>query len=155
LIQSLFVSIWIVAATLAAVYFGVTMDLGKSAGDAQHEAKPPTPIKLRPMTVPVVVEGLVQGYILTQLTISVKTELLKKLPQPPELLLTDEVFKTLYGEVQIDFRRVQKTDLAKLAAQIAKNIDARVGAPAADDVFIQEMHYMNKRDASPEAQGHH
>jgi hypothetical protein len=98
LIQSLFVSIWIVAATLAAVYFGVTMDLGNSAGEAQQEAKPPTPIKLKSMTVPVIAEGAVQGYILTQITISVKPELMKNLPQPPELLLTDEVFKTIYGE---------------------------------------------------------
>jgi hypothetical protein len=155
LIQSLFVSIWIVAATLAAVYFGVTMELGKPAGEAQQEAKPPTQIKLKSMTVPVVAEGAVQGYILTQITISLKTELMKSLPQPPELLLTDEVFRTIYGEEQIDFKRIQKTDLGKLAAQIGGNINARVGAPVADNVFIQELHYMNKRDASPEAQSHH
>ncbi len=155
MIQSLFVSIWIVAATLAAVYFGVTMDLGKPAGEAQQEAKPPTPIKLKSMTVPVIAEGAVQGYILTQITISVKPEFMKNLPQPPELLLTDEVFKTIYGEEQIDFKRIQKTDLGKLAAEIGKNIDARIGAPVADDVFIQELHYMSKRDTSPEAQGRH
>jgi hypothetical protein len=155
LIRALATSVWIVSITLAAAYFGHTMQRpGPAHGAAEQVANAPTTIKIKSMTVPVVGEGTVQGYILTQLTISAKSDLLKTLPQPPELLLSDEVFKTLYAEEQIDFKHIEKTDLSKLSQKIRDNINSRVGAVIAEDVFIQELHYMSKKDASAETQLH-
>ena len=94
MIRALAISIWIVSITLAAVYFGHSMkSSGAAHGAAEQVANAPTTIKIKSMTVPVVGDGTVQGYILTQLTISAKPDLLKTLPQPPDLLLGDEVFK--------------------------------------------------------------
>ncbi len=155
MIRSLAISVWIVAITLAAAYFGHTMQSsGPAHGAAEQVANAPTAIKIKSMTVPVVGGGTVQGYILTQLTISAKSDLLKTLPQPPDLLLSDEVFKTLYAEEQIDFKHIEKTDLGKLSQKIRDNINSRVGAVLAEDVFIQELHYMSKQDVSVEAQLH-
>jgi hypothetical protein len=156
LIRSLAISVWIVSITLAAAYFGHTMKSSAPAhgAAAEHVANAPTTVKIKSMTVPVVGDGTVQGYVLTQLTISAKPDLLKTLPQPPELLLSDEAFKTVYAEEQIDFKHIQKTDLAKLSQKIRDNINSRVGAVVAEDVFIQELHYMSKKDASAEAQLH-
>jgi hypothetical protein len=89
---------------------------------------------------------------LTQLSISAKADLLKTLPQLTDVLLGDEVFKTLYAEEQVDFKHIEKTDLAKLSQKIRDNINSRAGAVVAEDVFIQELHYMSKHDASPEGQ---
>ena len=156
MIRSLAISVWIVAITLAAAYFGHTMKSSEPANGATAEqvANAPTTVKIKSMTVPVVGGGTVQGYVLTQLTILAKPDLLKTLPQPPDLLLSDEVFKTLYAEEQIDFKHIEKTELGKLSQKIRDNINSRVGAVVAEDVFIQELHYMSKQDASVEAQLH-
>jgi len=106
------------------------------------------------MTVPVISSGALQGYVLTEISISTKSDLLKTLPQPPELLLSDEVFKTLYADEQIDFKHIEKTDLAKLSQKIRDNINSRAGAVVAEDVFIQELHYMSKEDVR-ESQTNH
>jgi hypothetical protein len=151
MLRSLLVSLWIVSATLGATYFGAMMQGGKPEAESPQIAKP-APIKLKSMTVPVVSGGAVQGFVLTQLTVSARPDLLKNLPQPPELLLNDEAFKTIYGEEQIDFKRMDKLDLVKLSKQICDNINKRAGAPVADDVFIQELHFMSKHDASAEGQ---
>ena len=66
---------------------------------------------------------------------------------PPELR-----FKTLYAEEQVDFKHIEKTDLARLSQKIRDSINSRAGAVVAEDVFIQELHYMSKSDASPEGQ---
>lgn len=66
--------------------------------------------------------------------------------------LGDEVFKTLYAEEQVDFKHIEKTDLARLSQKIRDSINSRAGAVVAEDVFIQELHYMSKSDASPEGQ---
>ena len=119
---------------------------------AEEAGKGLTAVKLKSITVPVVANGALQGYVLTQLSISAKADLLKNLPQPPDVLLGDEVFRTLYAEEQVDFKHIEKTDLARLSQKIRDNINSRAGAVVAEDVFIQELHYMSKHDASPEGQ---
>ncbi len=155
MIRSLLASVWIVAVTLAAAYFGHTMQGPRSASEAAQGAKQPTVVKLGTVTVPVIASGALQGYILTEISISAKTDLLKDLPQPPDLLLNDEAFKTLYGEEQIDFKHIEKTDLTILSQKIRNNINKRAGAAVAEDVFIQGLHYMSKHDASVEGQTRH
>jgi hypothetical protein len=155
LLQGLIVSIWILLVTLGAVYMGSTMHAGKTAPEGEHAAKVVAPIKLKPMTVPVIAGGSIQGFVLMQISINANQELVKALPQPPDLLLNDEVFKTIYAEEQVDFKRLNKQDLPKLSKQICENINKRAGAPVAEDAFIQELHYMSKKDASAEAQTPH
>lgn len=152
MLRSLLVSIWIVSATLGATYFGATMQGGSSPAEEPTAAAKPTPIKLKSMTVPVVSGGAIQGFVLTQLSVLARPDLLKNLPQPSDLLLNDEAFKTIYGEEQIDFRRMEKLDLVKLSKKICDSINKRAGAPVVEDVFFQELHFMNKHDASAEAQ---
>ena len=150
MIKGLLTAVWIVAITLASVYAGRMMQRPQSA-ESQQPAKSNAPIKVKSVTVPVIHAGEIQGYVLTELAIMLKPELPKSFPQPPDLLVNDEVFRTIYGEEQIDFKRVQKTDLANLSKKICENINKRAGAPVAEDVFIQELHYMTKQDANTQA----
>ena len=60
-------------------------------------------VKIKLMSVPIVGHGAVQGYVLAQLVFTVDTPLYKQLPEPAEIFLTDEAFKTIYGEEGIDF----------------------------------------------------
>ncbi len=152
MLRSLVASIWIVSVTLGAAYMGAAMQDGKSTAETAAPAKAATPIKLKSITVPVIAKGAVQGFVITQIAVAVKPELLKALPQPPEYLLNDEAFKTIYAEEQIEFTRIEKTDLIKLSKKICDNINKHAGAPVAEDVFIQELHYLSKQDASAEGQ---
>ena len=93
MIRSLLISVWIVSVTLAAAYFGHTMQSAPRAPGTEEAGKGLTAVKLKSITVPVVADGALQGYVLTQLSISAKPDLLKNLPQPPDVLLGDEVFK--------------------------------------------------------------
>jgi hypothetical protein len=152
LIRGLIASLWILSMTLASVYVGTMMQGNGASPETAQSNQTSTPVRLKSMTVPVIAGGALQGYVLTQIAVSVKPDLLKNLPQPPELLLNDEVFKAVYSEEQIDFQHMQKQDLAGLSKKIRENINSRAGAPVADDVFIQELHYMSKKDASAEVQ---
>ena len=145
MIRNLIVSIWIAGLTLASAYFGSRMQLGMAGADPATSATPPTSIVLKSITVPVIASGTIQGYVLTQITVSAKTALLKSLPQPAELALSDAVFKAIYAEDQIDFQHLKKQDLPKLSKKIVDAINIKVGAPLAEEVFIQELHYLSKR----------
>ena len=88
-----------------------------------------------------------QGYVLTQIALVTKRDLLKTLPQPAEVVVADFVFKTLYAEEQVDFKHLTKQDLKKLSKTILESVNADAGVPSVENVFIQELHYLNKQEA--------
>lgn len=78
MIRSLLMSVWIVAVTLAAVYFGHAMKGSPPQPGAEHASKAsPTTIKLKSFTVPVVTGGTLQGHVMTQVSISANSDLVK------------------------------------------------------------------------------
>ncbi len=147
MIRSLALSIWIVGVTLAAAYFGATLSF-HSPPPALPAEEAPAQITLKALTVPIIANGAMQGYVLAQITLTMKRDLLKAMPQPPDLAVTDAVFKTLYAEEQVDFKNLKKQDLDKLTKAITESVNARAGGPVVDNVFIQELHYLSKQEAS-------
>ena len=150
--RNLAVSIWILCLTLGFAYFGSKMQREPAAANSQPAADAPTLIALKAMTVPVIANGAMQGYVLAQISVSATPEALKTLPQPADVLIADSVFNTLYAEEQVDFKHLQKQDLSKLSNKILENINAKAGVPLASGVFIQELHYLSKQEVGAAAQ---
>jgi hypothetical protein len=44
----------------------------------------------------------------------------------------------------MDFKHLEKQDLETLSKKILESINARAGAPLVADVYIKELHYLNK-----------
>ncbi len=146
MIRSLALSLWIVGATLAAVYFGATLSFNSSHQEPNAE-EGPAQMTFKAVTVPIIANGAMQGYVLAQVTLTMKRGLLKTLPQPPDLAVADAIFKTLYAEEQVDFKNLKKQDLDKLSKAILESVNSRAGKPVAENVFIQELHYLSKQEA--------
>ncbi|MFY9643017.1 MAG: hypothetical protein WAK07_19270 [Rhodomicrobium sp.] len=152
MMRNLAVSIWILCLTLGFAYFGAKMQREPAAANSQPAADAPTLIALKAMTVPVIANGAMQGYVLAQISVSATPEALKTLPQPADVLIADSVFNTLYAEEQVDFKHLRKQDLSKLSNKILENINAKTGVPLASGVFIQELHYLSKQEVGAAAQ---
>ncbi len=148
MIRNLAVSFWILSLTLASGYFGARMPRDFATAISQPSADAPSLIALKSMTVPVIANGAMQGYVLAQISVSASAEWLKTLPQPADLLIADSVFKTLYAEEQVDFKHLGKQDLSKISKKILESINAKAGVPLASDVFIQELHYLSKQEVA-------
>ncbi len=145
--RTIFVSIWILSVTLASAYMGATLQLRSTAHVSEPVDDGPALITLKSMTVPVIANGEMQGYVLADMTLSLKRDLLKTMPQPPDLVVSDAVFKTVYAEEQVDFRHLKKQDLGKLSKSIAESVNAKAGVPVVESVLIQELHYLSKQEA--------
>lgn len=146
MIRSAAVSIWIASLALISAYFGATVSFHSEQTPPPGEEGPAL-ITLKSLTVPVIANGTMQGYVLTQIALATKRDLLKTLPQPPEIAVADFVFRTLYAEEQVDFKHLTKQDLNKLSKTILESVNARAGVPLVENVFIQELHYLNKHEA--------
>jgi hypothetical protein len=145
-IRSLALSAWIVGVTLAAAYFGATVSFHSAPAKGPAE-EGPMQMTLKSMSVPVIANGVMQGYVLAQVTLTLKRDLLKTLPQPPEFPIADSVFKVLYAEEQVDFKHLKKQDLDKVSNAILESVNARAAGPLVENVYIQELHYLSKQEA--------
>jgi ATP-dependent Lon protease len=138
--------VWVCLVTLGAAYGAFLwqvnakpVDPSQKGFNANKEA-----VKTRMISVPIIMENALQGYVMAQLTFTIDSKINKEMPIKAQEYLLDEAFKVIYSEGAIDFRKAKKQDLVGMSKKIADNANKRFGSPLVDDVLIQELNYLPK-----------
>lgn len=146
MIKTIALGFWICAVTLASTWAGAHF-LGGDSGKAEG---PPAEsffgglaeVKPRPVSVPMIVDGAIQGYVMAQLAFTVKKETLDKLSVKPDVFIVDETFKTIYEGESVDFKRLKKQDIEAIAKKIKENVNRRFGSAFVEDVLFEDLNYV-------------
>lgn len=107
--------------------------------------------KLEPLTVPMIGGGAVNGYVLARLVFTADAGAIRALPIEPEPIVADEAFREIYENGQVEFGRLAKYNLDKMASAIRENANERLGPDFVKDVLIEEINYFD-RDAAKAGQ---
>ena len=102
--------------------------------------------KAPPLTVPVVVEGRLQGYLIVQLALMGPAAAMKAQAIPPEVLLSSEAFTMLFSDERIDFRKLEKYDLRAFSSEAKDRLVKRVGDGVVTEVMVDDFNYVSKDD---------
>jgi len=103
-------------------------------------------MKTRMVSVPVMSDGQVLGYVVARLQFSAVTEELKASTVQPEPFVADEAFKRIYDTTPGDMKAGRKQALRVLTAYIASGVNKRLGRNVIKDVFIDSWTYLSKQD---------
>jgi hypothetical protein len=145
MIKLLAVGLWVCAVTLASGYAAVTWQAGRSPEpEAEKFFGGLDYVKTKMISVPVIADGAVQGYVIAQFVFTIDASLLKKLSIKPDVFLVDEAIRTIYAGEGFDFRQMKKHDLPVLSKAIADSVNARFGARFVEEVLIQDLNYLPK-----------
>jgi len=101
---------------------------------------------LKPVNVPILFEGALQGYVVAKLVFTADGDTLRRLPVPPHPFLVDEAFRALYADETLDFRNLERYDLDSLTEHLKKVTNQRIGQKVVQDVLVEEFNYFNKED---------
>ncbi|PVB62699.1 hypothetical protein [Labrenzia sp. 011] len=101
---------------------------------------------LNPVNVPILFDGILQGYVVAKLVFTADGEVLHRLPVPPHPFLIDEAFRVLYSDSQLDFRNLERYDLEKFTEDLKEKTNARMGRSVIRDVLVEELNYFDKED---------
>jgi hypothetical protein len=145
-VKYIFVGIWVCAVTLGAAY-GVMYWRAQQQQAAAHPIAPKIEIeqiKTKMISVPLVLNGTVHGYVLAQFTFTVEAKAANALPVKPDIYLVDEAFRLIYAGEAIDFRTLRKPDVAALGRLIKESVNKRFGTELVKEVFVQELNYVPK-----------
>lgn len=146
MIKVVFVGLWVCLVTLGATYAVVSWHTTR-APEPEHKAFGGLEsVRTRMISVPVVADGTVQGYVMAQFVFTADANAMRRLSVKPDVFLLDEAFKTIYGSDRIDFRKSRKQDLPGLAKDIADNVNKRLGVALIEEVLVQELNYVSKED---------
>jgi len=103
-------------------------------------------LKTRVLSVPMVENGAVQGYIVARFTYTVEAKTMHQLAVPPEPYVVDEAFRRIYADERLDFRKLARYDLSILTAAIKQRVNERMQAEIVQDVLIEDFNYVSREE---------
>jgi len=102
--------------------------------------------KTRALSVPMVENGGVQGYIVARFVYTVEARTLHQLNVPPEPFVVDEAFRRIYADDRLDFRKLSRYDLSILTTAIKQRVNERMQADVVQDVLVEDFNYVSKEE---------
>jgi hypothetical protein len=147
MIKPILTGVWVCAATMGAAYLGAAWQRPAVVAGPQDAHGPSgdlTPVRTRMISVPVVADGGIRGYVVAQFAFMSSAKLMRQLSVKPDLYVLDEAFQLIFSGEMIDFRHFKKQDLPALGKKIAENVNQRLGVHVVEDVLIQELNYVPK-----------
>jgi hypothetical protein len=137
--------LWLCAVTIGAVYFSFQMSTASS------NQEPPAPllggldyVGTPVISVPVLTDKGIVGYILARLVFTGEPEKLRKLSVPAETLFSDQLYTYLFANPALDFTQVKTLDLDALRNGIRDSINKRIGEDLINDVMVQQIDFLSK-----------
>lgn len=140
------IGVWSCLATMAGTYGGAYW---RSHADPHEAARSEAALethKLRPITIPIISDGMLKGYISAEFgLVGPKREGHSAKPDPESFFL-DEAFRALYSDTALDFSKIQKSDLAALCNRITVNVNRRLGEEAVKETLIKNFVYVPREE---------
>lgn len=145
MVKTIIVGIWAAVVALGASYAAISMKSAPKASSEPAKAfKNLETVKLRLISVPLVIEGKVEGYVMAQIAFTAEGEIMKKMSVKPDIFVRDEAFRVLFMNEVFDFRHLRKQDLPTMSKMILESVNKRLGSEIVHDVFVQDLTYLPK-----------
>ncbi len=142
----LFAGFWLCLVTLASGYGAVeyfTRQAGASIDETNY-FQGITYERTRAITVPVIVDGAVDGYVIAQFVYTAETRKLQALGVPAESFILDEAFHHIFTAREIDFRNLRRFDSRAFLAALTGKVNARLEAPVVREMLVEEFNFVDK-----------
>ena len=144
MLKYIFVGLWVCGVTLGSAY-GVMLWQAQNqyhAKDKPVEKVEFEQVKTKVISVPIVHEGKVRGFVLAQFTFQIEASMLKDMAVKPDIYFVDEAFRIIYSGEVVNFSTLRKPDLPALAKVIKESVNKRLGKDLVHEVFVQELNYI-------------
>ncbi|WP_029029986.1 hypothetical protein [Salinarimonas rosea] len=99
--------------------------------------------KTRALSVPILREGRIAGYVVAQFVYTVDTEDLRRLRVPPESFILDETFQRLFADETIDFADLRAFDMRGFLAGLTQSVNARLGEEVVRELMVEEFNFVD------------
>ncbi|HEY5226566.1 MAG TPA: hypothetical protein VIJ06_07230 [Methylovirgula sp.] len=139
--------IWICLVTAGAGYAAAAWKLQAGIAAAAPHVEKLQYHKTKVLNVPMIANGAVQGYVVVQFGFT-ETANAAAFPVPPDAFLLDEAFRLIYSDPTLDFRHLEKYDIAKFTHELVQKVNRRLNEDAIKEILVEEINFVSSRDIS-------
>lgn len=141
MIQQIFLGLWVCMATLLGIY-GADIIFGESGNAKGAHVSGLTYVSTEPITVPVLLNGQIEGYAIAKFVYGVPADKLKKHQERIAVQFADSVFREMYNEEPLRVARKDRQDLDMIVAKIKRRSNKVIGNDVVKEVLIDFFNYV-------------
>jgi hypothetical protein len=132
--------------TIGGLYGAMSWKANAKAPDNQDAQSKLQVMKTRMVSVPLLTDGEVFGYVVTRLQFVADADLVKLSTVQPDVFVADEAFRQIYETAPDDMKSGRKQVLRELALKVTAGANKRIGRDVVRDVMIDSWSYLSKQD---------
>ncbi|MEP7453710.1 hypothetical protein [Phyllobacterium sp. SB3] len=137
------IGLWICAVALGSLYFAVKQNSATAAVTSQPQLLDDG--KTEVFSIPIIIDGAVQGYVVTQLIYTLDSAVKASVKVPVASFINDEIFRQFYGHYS-DVKDVQKVKFDDVKQTIIDGVNARFLQPLVKDLLVQQFNYISSKE---------
>ena len=146
MIKPLVAGIWAILVLSGATYFFGMQNSDAGAGeDPKEQKKDVQHLPMLPMSIAVIREGSVVGYVILEASYTVDRGNLKT-NVPVDVIMHDTINTALFNNPDIEPDFIGKFNLDGLRADIKSSINTKLGEEVVHDVFVQRIDFISSDD---------
>ncbi len=144
MIKTLAAGVWICAVVAGSSLFVVDYRARAAGAKAEDKFYGLSYKKTRVVTVPVIANGAVDGYVVAQFVFTADAQSLRDAPLPPEAFIVDEAYHAIFSNPEIDFRRLKSFDMQAFLGRITQRANQRLGREVVRETMVEEFNFVDK-----------
>ena len=144
MIRIAIIGLWICAVALGSLYFAVWQNSATATVVTQAEQSLDDG-KSDVFSVPIIIDGAVQGYVVTQLIYTLDNTVKASVNVPVSYFINDEIFRQFYGHYS-EVKDVQKVKFDDVKSAIIEGVNARFPAPLIKDLLVEQFNYISSKE---------
>jgi hypothetical protein len=144
MIRIVIIGLWICAVALGSLYFAVQQNSATAAVTPQ-DAQPLDDGKTEVFSVPIIIDGAVQGYVVAQLVYTIDSAVKASVKTPVSFFINDEIFRQFYGHYS-EVKEVQAVKFDDVKQAIIDGVNARFPEPLVKDLLVQQFNYISSKE---------
>lgn len=147
MLKLVLIGLWVILVTAGATV--ASSYLAGKGGDtpaAASDTNPVEELKSDMMSIPVIRNGGIVGYVIIQLTYAADKVLLDERKIEPTPYLNDAAFRAIFTASEVDYQRLRTEDLDRLTSAIGTEANKRFGREVVKQVLIQQLNFVRKEE---------
>lgn len=146
MIRSIVLAIVTCLATIGGIYGSMSLKASAKASGHEDGQSKLQVMKTGMVSVPILTDGQVLGYIVTRLQFVADMDLVKLSSVQPNVFVADEAFRQIYETAPKDIKGGGRKEMKLLAQNVAAGANKRIGRDVVKDVMIDSWAYLSKQD---------
>jgi len=133
-----------IAATLGGHFASGMLSSPQRSGDAPQEQI--DVVKLEPISVPVIRDGKVVGYVIARLSVLAPSADAKTHKELIAAYAGEGVFRGIYEEKSFDFSEMRAADVSELGRRIVEIANKKLGKPILREAAIESINFVSQAE---------